>query len=463
MAFQRAHGTNVKIFGVNYGNRFIPEEWMMSESKSRDFFHGIQPGGQEPNCKTSRVSLCDVTDSARMFQWLEHTIQEHDFQRMRDMGVQLVRVPCGYWNWVSYPSDTAPCAPDKRLGNLHKLGSPAQYEPYFHRIFDYAGKYGIKVLLDLHGAPGSQNGQMHSGACLPKSYFVKSGNYLKALEAISNMAAFASRKTNFFGLQVLNEPQNMPMAFLEAYYKKAIVAARRHLAPEIPVILFTWSYDMEYWRNDHFEQKQYGTILWDTHVYHFPEEGEIWTTSTGGLSKAKAAYEEDLQAIKDFHRRQSGGCIVGEFSLAGPTLNAVQNCQLAKWLVTQFCSACHGCVFWNYDGPAISEWNMSKSALAFGINWLALASSIRAPFLPEPTEKLAKQASFQPPRAGHSAPFPTNLGQKSWLPPMHLQQLVHKASQAFAISPVMTMTVQHLPLYKLHVFSLTGDCIATAR
>merc|ERR1712154_177193 len=107
----------------------------------------------------------------------------------------------------------------------------------------------------------------------------------------------------------------------------------------------------------------------------------------------------DLEAIRHFHRRQSGGCIVGEFSLAGPTLNAVQNCQLAKWLVTQFCTACHGCIFWNFDGPAISEWNMSKSARAFGINWRALASSICRPPALEHAEKLAKQVSFQPPRA----------------------------------------------------------------
>lgn len=433
---------------------------MSSASAKSDFFRGVQPGGAEPNGK-SRVSLCDVKDSARMFQWLEDSIQEHDFQRMREMGVQLVRVPCGYWNWVSYPTDSAPQAPDKRLGNLQKLGSPSQYEPYFHRIFDYASKYGIKVLLDLHGAPGSQNGEMHSGASLPKSYFVKGGNYLKALEAISNMAAFACRKTNFFGLQVLNEPQDVPLDFLEAYYRKAILAARRHLAPEIPVILFTWSYHMNLWADNHFEQKRYGNVLWDTHVYHFPEDGDIWTSSSGGLSKVKAAYQEDLEVIRSFHRRQSGGCIVGEFSLAGPTLNAVQNCQLAKWLVTQFCTACHGCIFWNFDGPAISEWNMSKSALAFGINWRALASSICWPPTLEPAEKLTKPASFQPPRARLPAlaPRPTR-GPKSWAP-RHLQQLVHAASNA-AVGPAL-MIVQQLPLYKLHGVSFTGECIVTVR
>ena len=34
------------------------------------------------------------------------------------------------------------------------------------KVFDYARQYGVKVLLDLHGLPGSQNGEIHSGACM---------------------------------------------------------------------------------------------------------------------------------------------------------------------------------------------------------------------------------------------------------------------------------------------------------
>merc|ERR1712107_871144 len=128
------------------------------------------------------------------------------------------------------------------------------------------------------------------------------------------------------------------------------------------------------------------------------------------------------------------------------------------WLVTQFCTACHGCIFWNFDGPAISEWNMSKSARAFGIDWRALASSICWPPMLEHAEKLAKQVSFQLPRARLPAlPARPPRGPKSWAPPRPLQQLVHAASNA-AVGPAL-MIVQQLPLYKLHGVSFNGECI----
>lgn len=34
---------------------------------------------------------------------------------------------------------------------------------YFVRALGWARKYGLRVLLDLHGLPGSQNGWNHSG------------------------------------------------------------------------------------------------------------------------------------------------------------------------------------------------------------------------------------------------------------------------------------------------------------
>lgn len=438
-------GGHGKIFGVNYGNRFIPEEWMMTES--HDFFQGIRAGGREPNGKR-RVSLCDVTDSARMFRWLDDTIQESDFKRMQEMGVQVVRVPCGYWNWVSFPAETAPNAPDSRLRNLHMLGSPSQFEPYFHRIFEFARRCGIKVLLDLHGAPGSQNGEMHSGASLPVGHFGAGWNCDKAVEAISNMSAFAARKCNCFGVQLLNEPQDLCLHFLESYYRKAILAARRHLHPKVPIILFSWTYHFDHWQDNHFDYSEYGNVMWDTHVYHFPEDGESWTSSCGGLQKVTASYAEDLELIKDFHRRQPGGCIVGEFSLAGPTLNKVDNRKLAKWLVQQFCNVCHGCLFWNFDGPSIDEWNMSRGARAFGIDWRLLTHFILQAYRTESTA--IKDAATDDPFCRTIEPVHfVNYGQHnvrttfllSWLPAVPLQQLVKSS-----LIPRLVTVVQQ-PMY----------------
>ena len=66
--------------GVNYGNRFIPEDWMTSDQES---IYGERYGGRvgKPT-DVARVSLCDVTDE-RILRWLADTVKEDDFRRMQ--------------------------------------------------------------------------------------------------------------------------------------------------------------------------------------------------------------------------------------------------------------------------------------------------------------------------------------------------------------------------------------------
>ena len=111
--------------GVNYGNRFTPEAWMNYNSwshKDFDSIFGPEYGsivtapheGMEP-------SLCDVTD-ARILRWLNDTIEEEDFRKMKEYGVKLLRLPTGYFNWVDampdVPDDVAP-----RIRNLQVIES----------------------------------------------------------------------------------------------------------------------------------------------------------------------------------------------------------------------------------------------------------------------------------------------------------------------------------------------------
>ena len=101
--------------GVNYGNRFTPEAWMNYNSwshKDFDSIFGPKYGSivSAPN-EGIEPSLCDVTD-ARILNWLNDTIEEEDFRKMKEYGVKLLRLPTGYFNWVDampeVPDDVAP-------------------------------------------------------------------------------------------------------------------------------------------------------------------------------------------------------------------------------------------------------------------------------------------------------------------------------------------------------------------
>jgi hypothetical protein len=60
-----------------------------------------------------------------------------------------VRIPIGYWAYDVVP------------GEPFIQGQQA----YLLKAIGWAAKYNLKVIIDLHGAPGSQNG--HAASCPP--------------------------------------------------------------------------------------------------------------------------------------------------------------------------------------------------------------------------------------------------------------------------------------------------------
>lgn len=75
-------------------------------------------------------------------------ITEQDFADIQAAGFDHVRIPYSYWAVTTYPGD--PYVP--------KISWR-----YLLRGIEYARKHGLRVNLDLHGVPGSQNGWNHSG------------------------------------------------------------------------------------------------------------------------------------------------------------------------------------------------------------------------------------------------------------------------------------------------------------
>lgn len=75
-------------------------------------------------------------------------IGEKDFKEIADAGLDHVRIPFGYWAVAVYDDDPFVFRISWR---------------YLLRAIEWARKYGLRVKLDLHAGPGSQNGWNHSG------------------------------------------------------------------------------------------------------------------------------------------------------------------------------------------------------------------------------------------------------------------------------------------------------------
>lgn len=75
-------------------------------------------------------------------------ITEDDFKNMAAAGLDHVRIAYGYWAVEVYEGDPYVFRTSWR---------------YLLRGIEWARKYGLRVNLDIHGLPGSQNGWDHSG------------------------------------------------------------------------------------------------------------------------------------------------------------------------------------------------------------------------------------------------------------------------------------------------------------
>ena len=87
--------------------------------------------------------------------------------------------------------------------------SVESYRPYIDKILGFARKHGQKVLLDLHGAPGSQNGASHSGCSINGGnlYWDSDWNKQNTLSAVRALAEICNSNLDVcYGIEVLNEP-----------------------------------------------------------------------------------------------------------------------------------------------------------------------------------------------------------------------------------------------------------------
>ena len=127
-------------------------------------------------------------------------INQSDFEYLASIGINTVRLPIGYWS----------------LGPVYCQGTP--FEPVADvytnswsrvlRAINWAGEAGVGVLVDLHGAPGSQNGQAHSGISDGQVNFFNDTNMDLTINVLTFLTEQFATVTNVIGIEILNEPND---------------------------------------------------------------------------------------------------------------------------------------------------------------------------------------------------------------------------------------------------------------
>ncbi|KAH1251074.1 putative glucan 1,3-beta-glucosidase A [Glycine max] len=139
-------------------------------------------------------------------------IIEDDFKFMSENGLNAVRIPVGWWT----TQDPTPPKPFVG-GSLEVLDN----------AFTWAEKYGIKVIVDLHAAPGSQNGRPHSAS--RDGYLEWGDSYISdTVATIDFLAERYSNRSGLVAIELMNEPQGVNLESLKSYYQAGYDAVRKH-------------------------------------------------------------------------------------------------------------------------------------------------------------------------------------------------------------------------------------------
>lgn len=277
----------MKVRGVNLGNWFCLEKWMKPE-----LFDGCDEWDEY-----GLITALPEESRKRLKEHYETYITEEDIAFLAKSGVNMLRIPISFTIFGDV---------EGRIGYVECLD----------RAFDWAEKYDMQILLDLHSVRGGQNGFDNSGYCLLCTWHLHP-EYVEETYALLEKVVkrYAERKA-FFGIEPLNEPASegilegnkgrysqkyperaalsapIPDEFIYNFYLE-VYKRLKPIMPEDKVIVLSDQFDLAKW-DDFMPVDQYPGVWLDTHKYICFSEGAI------EISGGYAAMEENVSDDNSF-------------------------------------------------------------------------------------------------------------------------------------------------------------------
>ena len=243
-----ADGNAVALRGTNFGGWLVQEGWMcptkQTDTLSTDMTLYSRFGKEK----------AEALISAYQESW----ITEEDFRTVKELGLNVVRVPFTYMNVYYHLSDEG------------ELLSPSEFtlrEDPFERLdfaLEMCKKYGLYLILDLHGAVGSQNGSDHSGDTSRTNLYADTAlgeaYREKTAELWALVAEHFAGESNVAGYDLLNEPTRASGTTQWDYYDVLYKAVREADPDHMIFIEATWE------PNNLPSPEDYG---WENVVYEY--------------------------------------------------------------------------------------------------------------------------------------------------------------------------------------------------
>lgn len=285
------------VKGVNLGNWLVLEKWM-----SPALFDGTT--AEDEYYLPSQLSK-EVYEARIKIHRAEY-ITEGDFVRIKAMGLDTVRIPVPYFIFGDRPPF---------------IGCIAELD----KAFNWAERYGLQILIDLHTAPDSQNGFDNGGISGVCKWSRQPDEVEFVLNVLERLAERYKDRAGLWGIEVINEPilDNMwemmdvpnrypaadpekakesgpnTMEFIRRFYLDAYDRIRKHL-PEEKYIVIHDAFNLHAWK-DFMREEKYKNVVLDTHQYlMFAEMDGCEQTARGYTSYIKEHYKDEIRKMQQY-------------------------------------------------------------------------------------------------------------------------------------------------------------------
>ncbi|KXN88852.1 Glucan 1,3-beta-glucosidase [Leucoagaricus sp. SymC.cos] len=255
-----------KVRGVNLGGWLVLEPWI-----TPSIFDNTGDNRVVDEWTFGQYVGEDEAKRVLKNHW-DTWITEQDFEDIANAGLNHVRLPIGYWAF------------ETKGGEPYHNGQL----PYMEKAFQWAAKYNLKVIVDLHGAPGSQNGFDNSGQRLDRPTWQDKQENVDRTNAI--IERIASEVTNNVGVVPIIAPLNEPAGFVggnmldvtRAYWKSSYQNIRYPYGDErqsnTVVMIHDAFQPLSYWNGFMAPSDGYNGVILDTHIYQvFSDEQNGWS------------------------------------------------------------------------------------------------------------------------------------------------------------------------------------------
>jgi glucan 1,3-beta-glucosidase len=287
---------DMRLRGVNLGGWLVLEKWMKPS-----LFERLEARDETTWC----VELGREAPARLLAHW-ESFITREDFAWLAEVGINAVRIPVGHWIFgPPYPYHP------KYGANRHPFVEGGI--EVLDRALDWARELGLRVVLDLHAAPGCQNGFDNGGIQDVCEWHTREEYLAHSVDLLGRLAERYRANSCLHAIEVLNEPRwDVPTDLLEAWYLRAYEAIRAHCAPEHVAVVFHDGFRSHREYLGFMRPPAFRNVVFDVHRYQCFERADIDMDIDQHLHKAGVAWKAEADEIQ---RELELPAIVGEWSL----------------------------------------------------------------------------------------------------------------------------------------------------